>query len=76
MKITIEKTNKIVHLDGVPARVWEGKTESGIAVHCYVTRIAVALEESPEVHEQFRKELQETKAPTAEIEAIPLRMIL
>ena len=30
MKITIENTDKIVTLNGVPARIWEGKTDSGI----------------------------------------------
>ncbi len=73
MKVTIESTSKVVELDNVPARVWEGQTESGIAVHCYITRISVASEEDTE---QFEQELQGCKAPSAEIEAIPLRMIL
>lgn len=74
MKITIESTHKIVHLDNVPARIWEGYTESGIKVHCFVTRIAI------DKHElragEFEKELQEHRAPSPEITAIPLRMIL
>lgn len=37
MKITIESSNKIVELNGVPARIWEGQIESGIKVHCFVT---------------------------------------
>lgn len=45
MKITIENTSKTVELVGhdgrVQARIWEGKTDSGIPVICYVTRIAV-----------------------------------
>lgn len=73
MRITVENTNKIVYLDDVPARIWEGKTESGVAVICYITRIAVPEGEN---HEQFRKELIEQRAPTAEVEAIPLRLIL
>ena len=73
MKIEIESTEKIVELNGVPARVWDGKTSSGIPVHCFVTRI------SPQTHdniEQFEQELQEQKPPTPEIEAYSLRMIL
>lgn len=35
MKITVESTDKIVHLDGVPARIWDGETSTGIKVHCY-----------------------------------------
>ena len=73
MKIEIENTDKIVDLNGVPARVWEGKTASGIPVHCFVTRI------SPQSHEgieDFETELQETKAPSEEVKAYPLHMIL
>ena len=73
MKITIESTEKIVKLSGVPARVWDGKTDSGIPVHCFVTRI------SPQTHdniEQFEKELQETKPPSAAITAYPMNLIL
>lgn len=37
MKVTIENTDKLVELDlgetSVPARVWQGQTESGIPVH-------------------------------------------
>ncbi len=73
MKIEIESTTKIVQLNGVPARIWVGKTESGIPVHCYVTRIAVAKDADAS---EFERELQEHRAPTPEIEAIPLRMIL
>jgi hypothetical protein len=73
MKITIENTNKIVELNGIPARVWEGKTESGITVHAFITRIA-----APETAdlEQFARELQACKAPSADVEAYPLRLAL
>ncbi|MCK9281325.1 MAG: hypothetical protein M0P71_11935 [Melioribacteraceae bacterium] len=74
MKITIENTTKIVELNGVPARVWEGKTESGIKVHCYITRIAIDKNEKRV--DEFQKELQEQKAPSEEIQAIPLKLIL
>lgn len=80
MKITIVSTTKIVEVKpgipsvGVPARIWEGTTESGIKVHCYITRIAIDKDE-PNA-EQFEKELMEQKAPSAEIEAIPGRLIL
>jgi hypothetical protein len=46
MKVTIESTSKIVELNGVPARVWEGTTDSGIKVHCFVTRIAIDKDET------------------------------
>ena len=73
MKITIESTAKIVTVNEVPARIWEGQTESGIPVHCYVTRIAVHNNEN---HEQFEKELLEQRVPSAAIEGISLRLIL
>jgi hypothetical protein len=73
MKVTLQNTSKIVQLNGVPARVWEGQTESGIKVHAFITRIAV--EKSQDTSE-FEKELQEQSAPSAEVEAIPLRMII
>lgn len=77
MKITIESTTKIVTLqtsDGImPARIWEGMTDSGIPVHCYVTRIAVHNNED---QSQFERELKECRAPSADVQAIPLRLIL
>ena len=80
MKITIESTSKIVSLklnnsaNEIPARIWEGTTESGIKVHCYVTRIAIDKDE-PNA-QQFEKELIEQKVPSVEIEALPGRLIL
>jgi hypothetical protein len=78
VKITLENTTHLVTLemgDGkrVPARIWEGHTESGIPVHAYITRIAAA--EDADLA-QFERELQETRKPSAEIEAIPMRLIL
>jgi hypothetical protein len=72
MKITIESTGKIVQVNGVPAR-WEGRTDSGIPVHCFVTRIAVHNDAD---HSQFERELQECREPSADVAAIPLRLIL
>lgn len=75
MKITIESTNKIVEFNGVPARIWEGMTESGIKVHCFVTRIAIDENETRTT--EFEDELSETRKPSAEIEACyPSRLIL
>ncbi len=74
MKIEIESTTKIVKLDGVPARVWEGKTDSGIKVHCFVTRIAI--DKNEERMGEFQNELQEQKPPSNAIEAYPLNIII
>lgn len=74
MKITIESTTKIVELNGVPARIWEGTTESGIKVHCFITRIACDKDE-PKIIE-FNQELSEQKEPSVEVQIYPLRLIL
>jgi hypothetical protein len=81
MKIMIENTSEIVQVFAtkdmsgpIPARVWEGKTESGIAVTCLITRIAV---KNTDDCAQFEQELQETKPPSVDsVNAWPLRMIL
>jgi hypothetical protein len=73
MKITIEPTTKMVQINGIPARIWEGVSDSGIPVHCYVTRIAVPKDMDCA---QFDRELSEQRAPSAEVEAIPLRVVL
>ena len=77
MRITIESTDKCVELRGpdgtMVARIWEGHTESGIPLHAYVTRIAVArIEDLAE----FERDLQSHRAPSPEVEAIPLRLLL
>jgi hypothetical protein len=74
MKIIIESTEKITSLNGVPARIWEGYTQSGIKIHCFIARVAVSEDEKD--IEQFEKELKECKVPSPEIEAYPARLIL
>lgn len=74
MKAKIESTQKIIEFNGIPARVWEGETESGIKCHFYVTRVAISADETRT--EEFEAELQQQRPPSAEIQAIPLRMIL
>lgn len=76
MKITLENTTKIVHINGVPARIWAGQTESGIPVHCYVTLIAVPEGRPAEEYAKFEQELQTCKPPTPDIDAISLRLLL
>jgi len=84
MLITIENTEKIVELDiggaRVPARIWQGKTDSGIPVQCYVTRIAPEIPEThPDIDRltsDFEAELRRVAKPRKTVEAIPLRVIL
>ena len=74
MKITNRKHDKNVTLNGIPARIWEGKTDSGIRVHCFIPRIAVRRDEAR--IEEFERELQETASPSPEIAAYPSRLII
>lgn len=84
LKITITSTSKIVGLSRpgsgeLPARLWEGTTEDGIPVHCYVTRIcpAIPADVLPKaVAAAFERELQVCAEPTEMVAAIPARMIL
>jgi hypothetical protein len=80
MKITIDSTTKVIELRigaaTVPARIWEGTTESGVPVHCFITRIAPTIPPDDLRQAEFQRELDEQRAPTPEIEAYPLRMIL
>ncbi len=75
MKITIESTTKTVELNGgLFARIWEGRTDSGIEVHCLITRIAVHKDLD---QAQFVAELQEQRTPSFEVgRAYPSRLIL
>lgn len=74
MKVTLESTTKIVQVNGVYARIWEGETDTGIPVHAFVTRIAAPEKEN---QEQFKRELVECCEPRDErIKSYPMRMVL
>ncbi len=79
MTITITSTDRVVEVQTpageIPARVWEGKTESGISVWCLVTRVGVY---ASSYQSQFERELAEQPAPASPsaVECFPLRMIL
>ncbi len=78
MKVTLESTDKIVMLvtgaGDIPARVWEGKTDSGIPCHAFITRLAVDKDLDAT---QFERELLEQRHPSPAVDAAyPLRMIL
>jgi hypothetical protein len=78
MKLEIESTTKLVDVVTetgavVPARLWEGETDSGIPVFCYITRVQVRRDQDLS---QFEAELRECRVPSLEALAIPFRMIL
>ncbi len=70
----MESTTVTTTVDGIPARLWEGHTETGIPCHAYITRIAVDKDENLD---QFVDELQECRPPrNPDLDAIPNRLIL
>lgn len=74
MQITLQSTTKIVEINGVPARIWEGKTANGIEVHAFITRVAVNNDDDAS---EFEKDLKRHEPPkNADIQAYPLRMII
>lgn len=73
MKVTLESTDKIVLLDGVPARVWEGTSETGVPVHAFITRISASLKADLS---QFEAELEVHRTPSDDVVAYPMRLLL
>lgn len=82
MNVTLHSTDKIVEFIvdgvGVPARVWEGRTERGTPVHAFITRICPTIEIPLPAHveAEFERDLEEQTPPTALVASIPLRMAL
>lgn len=80
MKITIENTDKLVTLvvngHDVTARVWQGQTEDGTPVQCFIVRIAPEIPKDDPRNDVFARQLREMARPRATVEAIPLRMII
>lgn len=60
MKLTIESTDKLTHIDGVAVRVWNGVTEKGTKCLVFVHRVAVAETEDAT---DFERELSEQLEP-------------
>lgn len=73
MKITLESTTKIVTVNGVPCRIWEGTTERGVAIHAYVTRVAVDRNADAS---ELERDLQECRTPSVDVGALPSRLVL
>lgn len=77
MKVTLANTDRIVMLETeggvVPARIWEGVTENGIACHAYITRIAVRADLDAS---EFERDLQETRPASPALDVIPSRLVL
>lgn len=73
MKLILEPTSKIIEIDGVPCRVWQGHSESGVPCHAHIALIAVNRDADAE---DFNRELREVAAPRADVGDLPARMTL
>jgi len=77
MTLTLENTSRIIEVNGVPARVWEGRTERGTEVIVLITRIAVHRDQDQSA---FEAELLEQDLPRPAsgraMEAFPARLVL
>jgi len=73
MMVTLVSTLKIVELNGIATRIWEGRTEAGVPVHAFIPRLGVAKDADQET---FRRELQAVSSPSEAIAALPSKMVL
>jgi len=77
MEITIHPTTKIVYLtescSAIPARIWEGKTSTGLNVYAFITRIATDADTD---QTDFLAALKEQEVPSPAARSFPLSMIL
>jgi hypothetical protein len=75
--LTIEPTSRIVDIvteqGTIPARVWQGKTDSGIEVAVLVTRVATHRDNDMT---EFDRTLLPQPPGAVAVEAFPNRMIL
>lgn len=80
LELILRPTTRIVELTTdagkVPARIWQGRTATGIPVHAYVTRVAVDQDRPAHELAEFERELAEQEPPRPDVAAIPLRLIL
>jgi hypothetical protein len=72
VKLTIESTNQLTHINGSLTRVWKGKTESGVP--CFVFVAVVGVDHSADSAE-FDAELARSTAPN-EDRIVSLRAIV
>jgi len=70
MKLSIEATDQLTHMEGVAVRVWKGKTETGVDCFVFVHRIAVRQDADCV---EFERTLRE-QLPWGRV--VPLRQVL
>lgn len=73
MKVALESTTKIVSVNGVEARVWQGQTSGGVPCYALVTLIFADRQAD---QREFELELEPQAVPRPEVQAFPARMVL
>lgn len=74
MKLNITSTSMIVQINGLPCRVWEGTSASGVPVTCFIPLIAPPSKGFDLT--EFEIDLHEHVGPSDAARSFPLRMIL
>jgi hypothetical protein len=64
MRLTIESTGVITTIDGVPCRLWRGRTDSGREVDVFIHRFATA---DPAAQRELEADLLD-QGPPVELE--------
>lgn len=73
MKLTLEPTAKIDHINGQPHRVWTGTTDQGVPVHAWIAAVSPQTHD-PEANALFDRELKALPQPR-QLVTIDYRMI-
>jgi hypothetical protein len=79
LKVTLQSTTQTTTLvdrltgQSIPARVWEGETDSGIKVQALIPCIRALANQDLS---QFERDLRQCEPPSTGMQAFPLRMIL
>jgi hypothetical protein len=74
MKATLESTARVISVNGVPARVWEGKTEGGTDVFFAVCQVAAPSQQD---NSELKNALIEHTEPSeGAMRVFPLHMVL
>jgi hypothetical protein len=74
MLIILKNTDKIIDVNGIKSRLWEGKTDTGIFISCLIIRIAVNAKAD---QTEFDQELIECRPPSPEADrAFPVRLVV
>lgn len=75
MKITLESTDQMATINGVPVRLWQGKSDQGIGVVCLITRVVPLAHEEADLA-AFNRDLLECAPPVPLAQALAMDLVL